>query len=185
MACGRQFRGGRGLCKEKAWKLYLEHKQTASEIGALYGVSASTVRRRLAQVSIQWEQPRLKGEGCIHLDATYFSRSRGVLVALETGTGRLMYMAHIGHERRAHYEAAVRHIVAGGYKIRGLVMDGIQRGENELSAYPIQMCHFHAVALVRRKLTMHPKLPAAKELLDLVCSLKSLSGSEFKAQLKA
>ena len=46
------------------------------------------------------------------MDATYFGRNTGILVALESGSGRLLYMAHIAHEHISDYEAAVSHILS-------------------------------------------------------------------------
>ncbi|EKC48314.1 hypothetical protein OBE_15253, partial [human gut metagenome] len=91
--------------------MYLHGKQTIAQISETTGLSASTVTRRLASISFSWEQPRIKGSGVIHLDATYFGRNTGVLLALESGSGRLLYMKHIAHEHISDYEDAVKHIV--------------------------------------------------------------------------
>ncbi|MBI4175451.1 hypothetical protein HY523_02435 [Candidatus Berkelbacteria bacterium] len=37
--------------------------------------------------------------------------------------------------------------------------------------YPIQMCHFHQAAIVRRYLTRHPLLLAGQELAAIVATL--------------
>ena len=124
--------------------MYLHGKQTIAQISETTGLSASTVTRRLASISFSWEQPRIKGSGVIHLDATYFGRNTGVLLALESGSGRLLYMKHIAHE----------HI------IQGIVIDGFQKLFTVLSEYRIQMCQFHMVAIIRRKLTKNPQLDA-------------------------
>ena len=94
---------------EDIWEMYLHGKQTIAQISETTGLSASTVTRRLASISFSWEQPRIKGSGVIHLDATYFGRNTGVLLALESGSGRLLYMKHIAHEPISEYEDAVKH----------------------------------------------------------------------------
>ena len=73
MVCGRRFSGGRDFTKEDIWEMYLHGKQTIAQISETTGLSASTVTRRLASISFSWEQPRIKGSGVIHLDATYFA----------------------------------------------------------------------------------------------------------------
>ena len=113
MVCGRRFSGGRDFTKEDIWEMYLHGKQTIAQISETTGLSASTVTRRLASISFSWEQPRIKGSGVIHLDATYFGRNTGVLLALESGSGRLLYMKHIAHEHISDYEDA-------GMPFRGL-----------------------------------------------------------------
>ena len=107
------------IYKEDIWEMYLHGKQTIAQISETTGLSASTVTRRLASISFSWEQPRIKGSGVIHLDATYFGRNTGVLLALESGSGRLLYMKHIAHEHISDYEDAVKHIVGCGYAIQG------------------------------------------------------------------
>lgn len=92
MACGHRFRADSKLSAEEVWDQYLEGKQTVAEIAHHKGVSWSTVKRLLATIKFEWQQPMLEGPGVVHLDATYFGRHTGVLLALESGTARLLYM---------------------------------------------------------------------------------------------
>ena len=154
MVCGRRFSGGRDFTKEDIWEMYLHGKQTLAQISETTGLSASTVTRRLASISISWEQPRIKGRDVIHLAATYFERNTAELLALEN-------------------------IVGCGYAIQGSVIDGFQKLFTVLSEYRIQMCQFHLVAIIRRKLTKNPQLEAGKELLDLAYRLKDMNESAF------
>lgn len=167
------------------WDRYLHGKQTVAEISTQSGVSPSTIKRLLATVSFKWEQPIVSGEGVVHMDATYFGRNTGVLVALESGSGRLLYMAHIAHEHISDYEAAVAHILSSGYKINGIVIDGLQKLFEIFADYKIQMCQFHMVAIIRRKLTKNPKLKAGRELLELACLMKDMSKTDFIAHFTA
>ena len=145
--------------------MYLHGKQTIFQISENTGLSLSTITRRLASISFDWEQPRIKGCGVVHLDVTYFGRNSGVLLALESGTGRLLYMKHIAHEHVSVYEEAVQHIAGCGYHIQELVIDGIQKLFVVLAKYKIQMCQFHLVAIVRRKLTKNLHTMKLKECL--------------------
>lgn len=104
----------------------MEKKQTVAEISETTGLSASTIKRRLAEVKLKWEQPRISGRGVVHMDATYFTRNKGILLAVESGTGRVLYMEHISHERLADCKRAVDHISDNGYEITGLVVDGFK-----------------------------------------------------------
>ena len=184
MACGRQFRGGHKVCSSDVWHLYLHNKQTVAEILNLFHKSASTIKRRLREVKIDWIQPSLQGEGVVHIDATYFGRNTGVLLALEAGSGRLLYMRHISHEHIADYEEAVAYIQSQGYRIKGIVIDGLQKLFSVLSDYPLQMCQFHLVAIIRRKLTKKPHLPASRELLDLAYRLKDMDKDTFQSEFE-
>lgn len=159
--------------------MYIHGKQTIAQISKNTGLSASTTTRRLASVSLSWKQPKVIGNGVVHLDATYFGRNTGVLLALESGTGRLLYMKHIAHEHISDYEDAVNHIVGCGYHINGIVIDGFQKLFITFAEYKIQMCQFHMVAIIRRKLTKNPQLEAGKELLELVYHLKGMNKETF------
>lgn len=179
MACGRRFSGGLTITKDEIWEMYLHGKQTVAQISRNTGLSASTIKRRLASLSIEWTQPKVTGRGVVHLDATYFGRNTGVLLALESGTGRLLYMQHIAHEHISDYEDAINHIVSTGYQVQGVVIDGLQKLFTVLAEYKIQMCQFHMVAIIRRKLTKNPQLEAGRELLDLAYRMKVLKRDAF------
>lgn len=185
MACGHRFRGGRKLAAAEVWDQYLNGKQTIAEIARHNGVSASTVKRLLATVKFAWRQPKLKGQGVVHLDATYFGRNTGVLLALESGSGRLLYMQHIAHEHISDYQDAVTHIEEAGYQITGVVIDGLQKLFDALRDYRIQMCQFHMVAIIRRKLTKNPQLTAGRELLNLTYRMKTLDRQGFQIEFEA
>lgn len=179
MACGYRFSGGRKTTSEEIWNMYLSGKQTILQISGLTGLSVSTIKRRLASIKFEWTQPKVNGSGVVHLDATYFGRNTGVLLALESRSGRLLYMSHIAHEHISDYEEAITHIENCGYNIKGIVIDGFSKLFTTLSQYKIQMCQFHMVAIIRRKLTKNPQLEVGKELLDLVYRMKMMDKDSF------
>lgn len=185
MSCGHRFRGGHKLTEDEVWDMYLHGKQTTADISVRTGVSPSTIKRILARISFAWEQPMLSGTGVIHMDATYFGRNTGVLLVLESQTGRLLYMKHIAHEHVSDYEDAISYIISCGYVIKGVVIDGLQKLFSVLSDYPIQMCQFHMVAIIRRKLTKNPQLAAGRELLDLTYRMKTMARIEFTSEFTA
>lgn len=53
----------------------MEGKQTISELSHRFGVSESTIKRRLKDISKSWEQPTIEGCGYVLMDATYWGRS--------------------------------------------------------------------------------------------------------------
>lgn len=185
MVCGHRFSSGSKITKEDIWDMYIHGKQTIAQISKSTSLSASTITRRLASVSLSWEQPKVMGSGVVHLDATYFGRNTGVLLALESGTGRLLYMKHIAHEHISDYEEAVNHIVGCGYLIKGIIIDGFQKLFIALAEYKIQMCQFHMVAIIKRKLTKNPQLEAGKELLKLAYHLKSMNKDTFVREFES
>lgn len=168
--CGRQFIN-RSLKPTplSIWSEYLEGKQTIFEIAQSHHVSESTVKRYLRKQVVEWSQPSLTGiNGYVHIDATYWGRNWGILLAIDEATGRVLYIAFIKHETTQSYIDAVEAIVAAGYMIKGIIIDGKQELFTAFKDYPIQMCQFHMLQIVKRYLTQNPKMIAAREL-QLIC----------------
>ena len=162
------------------WVAYQQEKQTIKELSSHFGMSVSTIKRRLHDIKREWVQPPLSGEGFVHLDVTYWGRNFGVLLALDHQTGMPLYMAFVKSETVKDYEDAVSSIKMRGYVIRGLVIDGKQSLFKTFSDYHIQMCQFHMKQIVRRYITLNPKLLAVRELKGLVDRLHECNEADFK-----
>ena len=185
MACGRQFRGKVYLSQRTLWHDYLEGKQTMSELAASNGVSRSTVKRILGDVSVAWSNPVCRGHGVVQLDATYFGRNCGVLVALDAVSRKPLYLKHIAHERTTDYAEAIAWIERGGYVVDGIVIDGMQTLFSIFKGYKVQMCQYHMCAIIRRKLTGNPRLPAGRELKALMATLATSDRNSFTMAFEA
>ena len=167
--CGYQFRNDSLPDDFHLWKLYQDSKQTVKELAEQFDVSESTIKRRLRNVSIEWEQPSLSGGGFVHLDAT----------------GRVLYLEFIKNETNADYESAVRSIEERGYEVKGLVIDGKQGLFGVFNDYKIQMCQFHMKQIIRRYLTLNPRLKAACALKGLIGSLTTANRFAFEQNYRA
>lgn len=178
--CGYQFRNTQTPSDEKLWSMYLEGKQTVRELSAMFGLSESTVKRHLRNVTREWVQPPLSGGGFVHLDVTYWGHNWGVMLALDEQTGFPLYMSFVGNETARDYEDAVDSIKRRGYEIRGLVIDGKKCLFPMFSQYNVQMCQFHMKQIVRRYLTLNPRLRAARELKELLDALTSSREEDFQ-----
>ena len=178
--CGYQFRGRVEVSEDVLWNAYLQEKQTISELSGRYGMSVSTIKRRLQGIRREWVQPSLGGEGFVHLDVTYWGRSFGVLLALDSRTGIPLYMAFVRSETVKDYVDAVSSMEERDYSIRGLIIDGKQSLFRTFSEYRVQMCQFHMQQIVRRYLTLSPRILASRELKDLVGRLHKADEADFK-----
>ena len=70
-------------------------------------------------------------------------------------------------------------LLKNGFKIAGIVCDGL-RGMFALFAdYPVQMCQFHQISIVRRYLTQQPDLQDSNELLSLVKTMTHTDKKQF------
>ena len=178
--CGYQFRGRVEVSEDVLWNAYLQEKQTISELSERFGMSVSTIKRRLQGVRREWVQPSLSGEGFVHLDVTYWGRSFGVLLALDSRTGIPLYMAFVRSETVKDYVDAVSSMEERDYSIRGLIIDGKQSLFRTFSEYRVQMCQFHMQQIVRRYLTLSPRMLASRELKELVGRLHKADEADFK-----
>ena len=179
-ACGYQFRAGVEVSEDELWNAYQQEKQTVKGLSERFGMSVATIKRRLHDINRKWVQPPLSGEGFVHLDVTYWGRSFGVLLALDSQTGSPLYMAFVKSETVKDYEDAVCSIKVRGYTIRGLIIDGKQSLFKTFSDYRIQMCQFHMKQIIRRYLTLNPKMHASRELKRLVDRLHKAGEADFK-----
>ena len=118
-------------------------------------------------------QPELIGGGFVHMDGIY------LLLAIDHVCCMPLYLEFITSETNAHYEEALRSIERRGYIVRGIIIDGKRSLFKLFEDYPIQMCQFHMQQIVRRNLTLHPKLLAARELNELMRGLTKMTESEF------
>ena len=168
------------MTEDELWDAYQQEKQTIMELSERFGMSAATIKRRLHDIKREWVQPPLSGEGFVHLDVTYWGRSFGVLLALDDQTGKPLYIAFVKSETVKDYEDAVSSIKGRGYTIRGLIIDGKQSLFKTFSEYHIQMCQFHMKQIIRRYLTLNPKMHASKELKALVDRLHKANEADFK-----
>ena len=125
------------------------------------------------------------GSGFVHLDTTYWGRSFGVLLALDSRTGKPLYMAFVKSETTKDYENAVASIKARGYDIKGLVIDGKKSLFMSFAGYHIQMCQFHMKQIIRRYLTLNPRMLAGRELKELVGRLHRTRESDFRNDYQA
>ena len=178
--CGYQFRAVSKVDENDLWDAYQQEKQTIKELSARFGKSVSTIKRRLHGIKREWVQPSLSGEGFVHLDVTYWGRGFGVLLALDSQTGKPLYMAFVKSETVKDYKDAVCSIKERSYIIRGLIIDGKQSLFRKFPEYHIQMCQFHMKQIIRRYLTLNPKMHASRELKDLVGRLHKADEADFK-----
>lgn len=151
------------------------------DIAEHYGVSPSTIKRRLSNIRIRWSQPQISGGGYVHLDTTYWGHNWGVLLALDNASRKPLYLEFISHETIDGYLEALDSIEKRGFKIRGIIIDGKKGLFNRLLDRRLQMCQYHMKEIVKRYLTKNPKLLAARELLALVNMLTCIGEEEFKA----
>ena len=69
--------------------------------------------------------------------------------------------------------------------MQGIVSDGLKGLRKVFAQYPFQLCQYHQIARIRQLLTSNPRLPSARELWLLVCTLTRKNRAGFTAELEA
>jgi len=112
-------------------------------------------------------------------DATFFSRSYGVLRFREPNLKKDLIWKEIYSETPGQYEQLKLELESRGFCLKAVVLDGKRGVRNVFSGRPIQMCQFHQTAIVNRYLTSRPILEAGKELRQIALRLARSNEREF------
>ncbi len=112
------------------------------------------------------------------MDTTYFGRNFGVMLFM-TSQGEPLLWKFLKYETISEYAAGIKKLEGKCVKIKGIVCDGRRGLFQALSAYPIQMCQFHQIAIVTRYITRKPRIEASKELKEIINLLPKTDKDSF------
>jgi len=175
--CGRRFSGGNRRDKSQVITDYVEGKQTINQLAAKYGVSSKTISRDLKGMRYVQKISKDK-EVTIQMDTTYWGRNFGLMVIKDALRKKILWRKYVTHETIADYVEGVRWLKYKGFRIYGAVIDGM-RGLAQALPFPVQLCQFHQMLMVRRYLTQEPELDASRELLELVNNITNMDKESF------
>ena len=176
--CGRQFRGGERRDKSQVITDYIEGKQTREQLAAKYGVSSKTIGRDLE--GMRYVQKISKDrQVVIQMDTTYWGRGFGLMAIKDALRKKVLWRKYVTHETIADYMEGVQWLRGKGFRIYGVVIDGMRGLAQALRPYPVQLCQFHQMLTVRHYLTQEPDLDASRELLELVNRITRMDKQSF------
>jgi hypothetical protein len=115
-------------------------------------------------------------------DATFYGRKSdrlGTLVFKDVLNNKIVACKHIDTETANDYKQLVEELTEQGFVIQGVTIDGKRGVAKAFSYIPVQMCHFHQIAIIKRYLTSRPKLEASIELLKLCRRIPTSTQSRF------
>lgn len=118
-------------------------------------------------------------------DATFFSWAEGLLIFREPNLKQNLIWKEIHTETSGQYQQLRLELESQGFDIGAVVLDGRPGVREVFNNKPVQMCHFHQVAIVRRYLTSRPKLEAAQELMAIARQLTRSDEKYFSELLIA
>lgn len=176
--CGRRFDGGVRRDKSQVITDYVEGKQTLSQLALKYGVNEKTIRRDLEAMRHVQKISKYK-QVTIQMDTTYWGRRFGLMIIRDAIRGRVLWRKYVTHETIADYMEGVSWLKAKGFRIYGVVIDGMKGLAKALYPLPVQLCQFHQMLIVRRYITQDPDIEASKALLDLVNDITKMDKESF------
>lgn len=177
-SCGRQFLGGVRRDKAQVIADYVEGKQTLAQLAVKYGVNEKTIRRDLEGMRYVHKIAKYK-DVTIQMDTTYWGRDFGLMVIRDALRGKVLWHKYVHHETIAQYVEGVDWLKRNGFRIYGVVIDGMKGLPQSLKPVWVQMCQFHQMLIVRRYLTQEPDLEASAELLKLVNDMTKMDKDSF------
>lgn len=167
---------------EKLFKNYLFNKQTKLQLQEKTGKSINTITRILDSYKTK-EKIHNPREIVAVIDATYFGRQSGVLVVRDPNKKENLHCHEITSETKEEYKKARDALGRLGYILKAVVLDGKRGIPSVFKDIPVQICQFHQWQIVRRKLTLRPKLESHQALLSIGRWISRTSRKELKRML--
>jgi hypothetical protein len=152
------------------------------DLSVTYSRSTKTIRRYFDNHEpVVGEIIASKEAVNLMIDATFFNRRNGLLIA--RANGKNLLWKEIETESTSEYEIILSNMVFAGFSFKSFTIDG-RRGvihllQRTFPNIPIQMCNFHQAAIVRRYNTNNPKTLCGIELKALAGSLTKTNRKEF------
>jgi len=108
------------------------------------------------------------------MDTTYYRRNFGVMAFRDHYGKRNVHWHYVNSETVDLYKQGIRLLKLRGWTVKAIVCDGRKGLFTAFEGIPIQMCHFHQLAIIRRYLKLNPRLEAGKELKALASTLTTI-----------
>ncbi|HDR1925604.1 TPA: transposase [Pasteurella multocida] len=178
-SCYKTFTFQKKLNPSAIWFDYSQGKQTYKELAIKYQCSIKTIQRYIYKAPKSISNPPIFTHLNIIMDTTFFGREFGILVMMDSLSEKVIYHQIVKTELDEYYQIVLNKLREKGYIIQSVTCDGRRELLKDLFNTPTQMCYFHLVAMVMRKLRKKHKSVAGKELKTLVKTLKDSTKNEF------
>ncbi len=119
------------------------------------------------------------------MDTTYWGRQFGLMIIKDAFRNKILWHRFVRYESVSDYLDGIDWLRLNGFKIYGIVCDGMRGLFPALKTYRLQMCQYHMIQIVRRHLTAKPDLEASVELMAITHSLSRTSGQKFREALSS
>jgi hypothetical protein len=148
-----------------------------------YGKSRNWVQRRIDTAKVTEQVPRQPQPVVAVFDATRIGDEDILLMARAPIERINLGWAWILSETKDAYAGLRTFIERKGYILTGVVLDGRTGIPKVFGDIPVQICQFHQLQIVRRKLTLNPETKAGQTLLALIFTIASSDHATFEEAL--
>ena len=83
------------------------------------------------------------------MDTTYWGRGFGLMVIKDAYRNKILWRKYVRYETIAGYLEGVSWLKEHGFRIYGVVIDGLRGLAEALRTYPVRHCQFHQMMSVR------------------------------------
>ena len=153
-----------------------------NDLTETYSRSEKTIRAVLDRAHARLSQTHTPESVVCVFDATHIGEEI-LLTARAPQLKRNLGWSWIEEETKEAYSLLKHNIESRGYIFTAAVLDGRRGIPRIFDGIPVQICQFHQLQIVRRKLTLRPETEAGQELLSLVFRIAKSTEAEFTQAL--
>jgi len=164
------------------WSDHVWKRQTIKDLKETYGKSRETIRKILDQAEITPHTELSPQSVVCVFDASHIGKDT-LLAARAPLLKKNLGWAWIPVETKEAYAGLRSHIESKGFALQAVVLDGRTGIPRVFEDIPVQICQFHQLQIVRRKLTLRPETEAGQKLLSLVFTLAHTDEKTFTKEL--
>jgi hypothetical protein len=182
--CGKQFQSKRRPKRfyQKIWKEHVWQRQTIADLKNKYACSGKTMRTFVDRASVRQKEILSPQEVVCVFDATHIG-DEILLVARAPELGANLGWAWIESETKEAYAGLRRYVESKGFCLKAVVLDGRTGIPKVFSDIMVQICQFHQLQTVKRKLTLRPETEAGQELLSIAFSIAKKDEKTLEKEL--
>lgn len=166
------------------WKKYVWHRQTITQLAREYSRSKTWIRQQLDNAPTIVKKIT-RCSTVIVADTTFVKRTFGVGVIRSPHLKKNLFWKAVQTENVNLYHELRWETEKMGIEITAVVIDGKPGIFEAFWDVPIQMCHFHQIAIMTRYLTTRPKTFAGQTLRHIALLIPKSNLYDMESVLKS
>lgn len=164
------------------WREHVWRRQTVADLQWKYGHSEKTIRTLLDEAKTS-KRKLIEPQPVVAVfDATHLGEQT-LLVARAPNIKTNIGAAWIVIETKEAYAGLRQNIEQKGFTLLAVVLDGRTGIPKVFQDIPVQICQFHQLQIVKRKLTLKPETEAGQTLLTITFTLAHTTEIVLQKQL--